>query len=273
MTASMPSRTSIPLARLLALSLAVLGPQSGQAARAPLRVYLEDDHAATFQFLASALDLDTPHAMVLVDAHSDSSTPRDVEGLRAGLRRVVTAEERQERLTTWRREGAVQSFDWIVPLMPAPIERVLWVDDRPTTPTSPLPRGFVRVRLEQVAARLPPELPVVASVDLDAFAGLTSDEQQARFERVWKAIVALPGSPPSPSQSHALGLPTTRGSLTPRVPGDGYFASPGPCHRGIEPWGIEGPDRQNGRSTSTRGTRSHRDSTSRVRRHICVPCS
>src|SRR5205814_383365 len=107
----------------------------------PLQIYLEDNHAGTFQFLASTLDLDQQHVLVLIDAHPDSSEPVDVELLREGLRRVVTPAQLENRLVSWRRAGRVQAFDWIAPLMPRPVAQVIWV---PPTKPSLTNRGVER---------------------------------------------------------------------------------------------------------------------------------
>ena len=93
---------------LTVLVFAALSARAQEAAR-PLPVYLEDNHAGTFQFLARTLDLDRPYALVLVDAHSDASRARDVAALADGIRRVSCAEEREQRVRAWRQEGAVQA--------------------------------------------------------------------------------------------------------------------------------------------------------------------
>jgi hypothetical protein len=74
MTAFRPNPRATGLASLAACTL-LWAPLARAEEHAPLPIYLEDDHAGTLQFLASSLALDRPHALVLVDAHPDSSSP------------------------------------------------------------------------------------------------------------------------------------------------------------------------------------------------------
>jgi hypothetical protein len=252
-TASRRSPRSATLGRLLLLALAPCGalPAQAQDAQRPLPVYLEDDHAGTFHFLATTVDLGRPHVLVLVDAHPDSSPPRGLDALREGLRRVISPEEREARVRAWRREGAVQSFDWILPLMPSPLAQVIWV--RPATAGegtrvepaggATLPPGFTVARLEDLEARLPADLPVVVSVDLDAFSGLPEAEQTARFSDVWRHVVRLP-------RLSAVAFAVSRPWLADDAEASRLVllalrSSFSLAHAAIrlEPWGIEGPDR------------------------------
>ncbi len=100
---------------------------SAPAAPTTLPVYIEDSHAGSFYWLAEHLPLDEPVTLIHFDAHSDASAIFDSDQLRTRLRRVSSSEERRALLAKWRRAGAVQCFNWIEPLMPAPIARVIWV--------------------------------------------------------------------------------------------------------------------------------------------------
>src|ERR1043166_1298606 len=104
---------------------ALLAAASAEAK--PLPIYIEDNHAGTFYWLAKNLDLDQPCTLILFDAHSDASGVFDSDRLRNALRNVASSQERHVLLDRWRREGAVQCFNWIEPLMPAPIGKVIWV--------------------------------------------------------------------------------------------------------------------------------------------------
>ena len=92
-----------------------------------LPIYIEDNHAGAFYWLAQNLDLNEACTLLHFDAHSDASAIFNSDNLRDDLRRVVSREERAERLEAWRRKGTVQCFSWIEPLMPSPIGRVIWV--------------------------------------------------------------------------------------------------------------------------------------------------
>src|SRR5205823_7376011 len=92
-----------------------------------LPIYIEDNHAGTFYWLAQNIDLDQPCTLVHFDAHSDASGIFDSDKIRAALRNASSGQDRQTLLDRWRSEGAVQCFNWIEPLMPAPIAKVIWV--------------------------------------------------------------------------------------------------------------------------------------------------
>ena len=180
-----------------------------------LPVFLSDNHAESFGWIAGKFDLDRPHWLVLVDAHSDATSVEDSDGLRDGLRRVGSIAERAEKIGAWRDAGRVQAFGWIEPLMPRPVDRVLWVagrelDEARRAGLEAEARDAIdgrlgfelrssqsladRWRVADVAAmeKLDPGRgPVVLSLDLDFFAGM--DDAPACFERVWKAAMDWPG--------------------------------------------------------------------------------
>src|SRR5215813_7766736 len=97
------------------------------AAAKVLPVYIEDNHAGTFYWLAQNVDLDQPCTLILFDAHSDASGIFDSDRIRDAVRKVVSPQDREALLDRWRSEGAVQCFNWVEPLMPAPVARVIWV--------------------------------------------------------------------------------------------------------------------------------------------------
>lgn len=230
------------LASVLALALAPAA--HARDAKAPLPVYFEDNHAGTFAFLAETLDISTGHALLLVDAHSDSSTPRGVAAVREGLRRVDSPEQREARIRAWQRDGAVQSFDWIAALLPSPIAAVVWVTIPTSRPRSipSLPTEFVTAGVEGIPARLPRDLPVVASIDLDAFSGLAPDEQAAAFSALWERVM---GSPRLEAVTFAISRPwLSDDSEASRLVLLALRASLSLANAAIrfEPYGIEGPD-------------------------------
>lgn len=183
------------------------------AAAKPLPIYIEDNHAGTFYWLAQNLDLDQPCTLILFDAHSDASGIFDSDKIRKGLRNVASSQERHVLLDRWRSEGAVQCFNWIEPLMPAPIGKVIWV------PAENLSAPDIRKRTQQATAlldghleaapresgslrelyvvsdfnnlekHLTPNQPLVVTIDLDYFAGLSVAEQEAAFARVWNFVI------------------------------------------------------------------------------------
>ena len=63
-----------------------------------LPVYIEDNHAGTFYWLAQHIDLDQASTLVLFDAHSDASGIFDSDKIREALRKVASVEDRQTLL-------------------------------------------------------------------------------------------------------------------------------------------------------------------------------
>jgi len=249
MTVSTRSRTCTAIASLAA-GLLCASPARARDAHRPLPVYLEDSHAGTFEFLAATLDLERPHVLLLVDAHADSSIPAGLDDLREGIRRVASPSDRDGKARAWRRQGAVQSFDWIAPLQPAPLSRVVWV--RPGWPGSapepgpdaqPLPPGFTVSSLEALPSHLPQDLPVVVSIDLDSFAGLPPPEQARRFSETWDRVIGLPRLA---AISFAISRPWLADDAeASRLVALAVRASLSLAYATVhfEPWGIEGPDR------------------------------
>jgi len=172
-------------------------------------VYLEDNHAGAFYWLAQTLDLNETYTLLHFDAHNDATGIFDSDKLRDRMRRVVSRKERAERLEAWRRSGIVQCFDWIEPLMPSPIARVIWVPKETLTAEEAVrletdavksldghieavPRRagsfhgrFVVRDFDSLQKQPPDGEPLVVSVDLDFF----TDE--AAWERVWSFICEL----------------------------------------------------------------------------------
>ena len=186
------------------------------AAAKVLPVYIEDNHAGTFYWLAQNVDLDQPCTLILFDAHSDASGIFDSDRIRDAVRKVVSPQDREALLDRWRSEGAVQCFNWVEPLMPAPVARVIWV------PAAKLSSAEVGERAQRATALLDGHLeaaprksgslhesyvvsdfdtldkhlnsnqPLVITVDLDYFANLSETEQKTAFARIWNFVIERP---------------------------------------------------------------------------------
>ena len=171
-----------------------------------LPIYIEDNHAGSFYWLAEHLDLDDQYTLVHFDAHSDASGIFDSDQIRERLRRVGSLEERRELLERWREKGSIQCYNWIEPLMPAPISKVLWVRRNRASEreardqidghleAAPRVSGSFRDRYRAVEFdRLQTELgdgrPVIVTIDLDYFTNVPAQRRAAEFERVWKFVV------------------------------------------------------------------------------------
>ena len=191
------------LAVLLLLAAALRCPANPPIA---LPIYIEDNHAGSFYWLAEHLDLDEEYTLIHFDAHSDASAIFDSDKLRERLRRVASLEERRQLLERWREAGAIQCFNWIEPLMPAPIARVLWVHPRKRADESealaqldghleaaPRAAGSFRQRYEliefaRLRSRWKETGPTIITIDLDYFAEVPASRRAAEFERVWKFV-------------------------------------------------------------------------------------
>src|SRR6476660_5677806 len=130
----------------IAALLAATNSPATAANRLP--IYIEDNHAGTFYWLAQNIDLDQSYTLVLFDAHSDASGIFDSDKICDALRNVASTRNRQTLLDRWRIKGVVQCFNWIEPLMPAPLTQVIWVPAEKLSPTE------IRQRTQQATAFL-----------------------------------------------------------------------------------------------------------------------
>jgi len=190
------------------------GPSLAQT----LPVYIEESHAGAFYHLVETLPLREAHTLVLIDAHCDANGMANSDEIRKAIRRGPTVKQRSEMLAEWRRAGKIQCYNWIEPLMPAPIAEVIWIPaarlseaERVAMETDAreyldaheeaLPResgalgpryrvmsleGFARE-----AQKWPEAKPVVASVDLDYFAKSADAELETQMENVMDLLLHM----------------------------------------------------------------------------------
>src|SRR4029453_1108580 len=205
-----------PRALVLVCAALLTAVHAADARASVLPIYIEDNHAGTFYWLAQNIDLDQSYTLVLFDAHSDASGIFDSDKIRDALRNVASNEARQELLDRWRSKGTVQCFSWIEPLMPAPIEKVIWV------PAEKLSASQIRERREEATAfldghleaaprksgslqeayvvsdfkrlekQLDPNRALIVTIDLDYFAGVAEAERERAFARIWKFVIERP---------------------------------------------------------------------------------
>ena len=179
-------------------------------------IYIEDNHAGTFYWLAQNIDLDQSYTLVLFDAHSDASGIFDSDKIRDALRNVASTQDRQTLLDRWRSKGAVQCFNWIEPLMPAPIEKVIWVPaeklsasqirehrqqatalldghlEAAPRKSGSLQEAYVVSDFEHLEKEIDPNQRLIVTIDLDYFAGLAAAEQEQAFARIWNFVIERP---------------------------------------------------------------------------------
>jgi len=198
--------------RLLGLFFACALTRGALGVSPALPIYIEESHAGSFYWLAQHLDLDTEYTLVHFDAHSDASAVFDSDEVREQLRRVTSTEERRELLERWRKAGVIQCFNWIEPLMPAPISNLIWVRREKLSQSearafqkeavehfdgqleaSPRLAGSFAKRcrilgLDDLRANISEGTPVVITIDLDYFAEVAPGARAAAFERVWSFV-------------------------------------------------------------------------------------
>ncbi len=179
----------------------------------PVRIHVEDNHAGSFAFFAENADLETPHRLLLIDAHSDANGAESSDALREGVRRVASLAQRHERLADWRRQGRIQAYNWIEPLMPSPAAEVYWmppaalvaaagaeelrgnaadhIDGRAELDERNEAELGSRFRVVRSWEEVPAagDMPWLATIDLDAFAA--SDDPVADLRAAWSRVLAL----------------------------------------------------------------------------------
>jgi hypothetical protein len=198
----------------IAALLAATSPPATAADGLP--IYIEDNHAGTFYWLAQNIDLDQSYTLILFDAHSDASGIFDSDKIRYALRDVASAQDRQTLLDRWRAKGAVQCFNWIEPLMPAPIEKVIWVSaeklsasqiseyrqqatalldghlEAAPRKSGSLREAYVVSDFEHLEKQIDPNQRLIVTIDLDYFAGLAAPKQEQAFARIWNFVIERP---------------------------------------------------------------------------------
>src|SRR5262249_27252690 len=205
-------------ARVGCVCAAVLLAAANAVAAGPkvLPVYIEDNHAGTFYWLAQNIDLDEQYTLLLFDAHSDASGIFDSDNIRDALRNVTSREDRHALLDRWRSHGAVQCFNWIEPLMPAPIAKVIWVPAEELSPveigkraqkatalldghleaaprkSGSFEQSYAVTDFENLEKHIDPSRPLIVTIDLDYFAGLPAAQQETDFARIWNFVIERP---------------------------------------------------------------------------------
>jgi hypothetical protein len=194
----------------------VLASSALMTAAKGLPIYIEDNHAGTFHWLAQNIDLDDSYTLILFDAHSDASGIFDSDKIRYALRHVSSKQNRQSLLDRWRGNGTIQCFNWIEPLMPTPIAKVIWVpaeslstsqicEDRERATalldghleaaprnSGSLRHAYVVSDFENLIKEIETDKPLIVTIDLDYFAGLGAQEQEQAFARIWNFVIERP---------------------------------------------------------------------------------
>ncbi len=177
-------------------------------------VYIEDSHAGSFYWLAEHLNWNKKYTLLLFDMHSDATAVSHSDKIRYILKKTY-AHEKKELLDRWRKNGVIQCYDWIEPLIPHPFEKVIWI---PKVHLSISERSkklnksrnqlnyFDMFQLRQdknIAKRYTVSdfqrlkkkkllTPVVVSIDLDYFTGFGFHIAQQNIKKIIEYISAFP---------------------------------------------------------------------------------
>jgi len=184
-----------------------------------LPIYIGDSHGGTFSFLVKEFPHGASCTFLLFDAHDDATAIYRSDTIRKALRVSETDGTRDRLLDVWRRRGLIQCYNWLEPLMPGRIARVVWtageqLDRRRIAALAETAQGRLDM-FEEVEPRdsgplgssfrvsdlkgLPGEPwlkrgvgKIIASIDLDFFADVPDDCLADSFMRVWQTVLKIP---------------------------------------------------------------------------------
>ncbi|HOY65985.1 MAG TPA: hypothetical protein PLP29_03800 [Candidatus Ozemobacteraceae bacterium] len=186
---------------------------------AELPIYLGDSHAGTLYFLVRNLPPGASCTLLLFDAHDDATGIYRSDRLRTDLRQAEAGAAFERLLARWRQLGVIQCYNWLEPLMPDRIGRVVWAPaERLDSARKAELEETARARLDlfqEAAARACGPLAtrlevmgrdeldrdadraagwgeIVVSIDLDFFAALPDDRLEADVAEVWRLVMGLP---------------------------------------------------------------------------------
>lgn len=183
---------------------------------ATLPVYIEDVHNGSYYWMIQHLSLQHDYQLVLIDAHSDASAILGSDAIRRRVMESAGSGQLKSLARQWRAKGSIQCYDWIEPLLPHPITKVWWIPADSLTDaevahrqqevrdeidahqeTEPREDGEFANKYEIAGLNRFPwnklDGPVVVTVDLDYFAGLSSAEESKRMlGRILDSVLKIP---------------------------------------------------------------------------------
>ena len=187
-------------------------PRSRRGANV-LPIYIEDNHAGTFYWLAQNIDLDQSCTLVLFDAHSDASGIFDSDKIRDALRNVASRRSTNvARSLAQRRRCPMLQLDraahagadrkshlgagreaFRIPKFASARNK----QQRYSTAISKQRRGnrdHCKNRTlfpisRDLQKHLDPNQPVIVTIDLDYFARPTAPEQEQAFAQIWNFVI------------------------------------------------------------------------------------
>ncbi len=188
---------------------------SNQSSHVP--VYIQDYHTGSFYWLARHLDWYKEYRLILFDAHSDAFAVYHSQTLKQDLRHAVEQGRLNELLEALRSHNIIQCYNWLEPLLPRPINSVIWVPPTyvdaeaekrfraqvkrelcardPSCPAGACPLGniFSIMDFEKLLSTNQTDTPCVVSIDLDYFACMTAERAEKKLEQVLDFVFRLPG--------------------------------------------------------------------------------
>jgi hypothetical protein len=207
------------LGKLLRAALLLAALPTGFAlahSPATLPVYIEDAHNGSYYWMIQHLSLQHDFQLVLIDAHSDASAILGSDAIRRRVMESAGSGQLESLARQWRKKGSIQCYNWIEPLLPHPITKVWWI------PAESLSNSEVAHRQQEVRDEIDANQeaepredgefanryeiagldrfpwnkldgPVVVTVDLDYFAGISSaDEIRQKLDRILDSVLQIP---------------------------------------------------------------------------------
>jgi hypothetical protein len=200
---------------VLFLTAAVVYFPSTSVASPFLPIYIEDNHAGSFYWLASNLNWNENYHLILFDHHSDATAVFRSDFIRKMLADRKDSNDDKINFASWKTKGIIQCFNWIEPLLPHPISTVTWVPANKLSPdeliakrddvinninqyTSVVPRAsgnleniynindFVTQKNHVTFAD-----PVIVTIDLDYFADTPNDEIEGKFAEIFNYVLQI----------------------------------------------------------------------------------
>ncbi|MBN1799540.1 MAG: hypothetical protein JW822_13275 [Spirochaetales bacterium] len=179
-------------------------------------VYIEDYHTGSFFWLAEHLDWNEEYVLFLFDMHSDAFAVYRSRDLRKDLVAARNRNKLSDFLKKLKEHNIIQCYNWLEPLMPFPVSRVIWISphhidreleevlraqvkkelcaggDAAGTASCALKKLFTITDLEGLLTQELSDKPCVVSIDLDYFANVNDEASETRLHSVLDFTFMLP---------------------------------------------------------------------------------
>ncbi|NLV68922.1 MAG: hypothetical protein GXY14_14730 [Spirochaetes bacterium] len=203
-------RKLLPLLLSVA-AFSLLSADTVRDVKAVIPSYISDNHGSGFYFLSDTLDWNRQYTLLLFDAHSDSRSVIDSDYIRENLADTRMG-DRSPLYNRLRKNSVIQCFNWIEPLIPHPVTKVIWI------PSDKLGRNEKIKKCEEIKKLINADLdysdrkikdlsvhyqvmsfeelkkydfsgsPVICSIDLDYFTAKSEDQSSAEITRIFELV-------------------------------------------------------------------------------------